>query len=122
MAELRSYRYAPALTERMYAPKPQRSQATRLWSRAATCVAALLTAGAMASHYRLLQTSEPPAPCLRSHSSPLLQNELALARFALEKEMSARAAAQQAADVSGAEARRMRAELRFLREQSKESR
>lgn len=81
------------------------------------CVACLALGAAAAIGY--LQQPVLPTPCLSEPTADdSVRLELTRTRLALEQEAAARAAVQQTADASAAEARRLNEELRFLRSQA----
>ena len=106
------------LTTRAYAPQvlPSRVASLGRWAMACTACIALgaIVAIGYLQHPRLPTAAEPLDDSLRL--------ELARTRLALEQEAAARAAVQQLADASAAEARRLGEELRFLRGQVQQRR
>ena len=109
------------LTQRTYAPQPRRSGVASFGRWALACMACLALGAAAAigyvQHGMLLPT---PFACAPSDDG--VRSELTRTRLALEQEAAARAAVQQSADASAAEARRLSEELRFLRGQVQQRR
>ena len=85
------------------------------------CMACLALGAAAAIGY-VQQHRLLPTPCLSEPSNDGVRLELTRTRLALEQEAAARAAVQQNADASAAEARRLSEELRFLRSQLQQRR
>lgn len=116
MSELQAPRRLGHLTRRAYAPQRLQSRIGRFARWAMVCGACLSLGAAGAFAY--LQHAQACVPCTAPPSDDSVQLELTRTRLALEQETAARAAVQQSADASAAQARRLSEELRFLRGQA----
>ena len=83
---------------------------------------ACLALGAAAAIEYTRQQHLQCAPCTEGQQDDSVRLELARTRLALQQEVAARAAVQEAADASATEARRLSEELRFLRSQAQQPR
>lgn len=105
------------LTQTAYTLRPRRSRIAN-FGRWVTACSACLALGAVAAIGYTRQQHLPCAPCTAGPQDDSVRLELTRTRLALEQEMAARAAVQEAADASATEARRLSEELRFLRSQA----
>ena len=106
------------LTQNTYAPQARRSRIAAFGRWVMACAACLALGAAAAIAYTEQHQRLPCAPCAAAPSADDgVRLELTRTRLALEQEAAARAAVQQTADASAAEARRLSEELRFLRGQ-----
>lgn len=106
------------LTQSAYTLRPRRSSISNFARWVTACLACLALGVVVAIGYTR-QQHLPCAPCTAGQQQDdSVRLELTRTRLALEQEMAARAAVQEAADASATEARRLSEELRFLRSQA----
>lgn len=110
------------LTQHAYELQPLRSRIASFGKWVFACAACLVLGAAAAIGYTQQQQRLSCAPCVVEPSDDSVRLELTRARLALEQETAARAAVQETADASAAEARRLSEELRFLRSQAQQPR
>ena len=107
------------LTQNAYSLKPHRSRVAGLgrWlAICSTCLALGAAAAIGSGHARAPDLS--CVPCAAAQQEEQAQLELTRTRLALQQEVAARTAVQEAADASAAEVRRLSEGLRFLRSQT----
>ena len=106
------------LTQHAYELQPHRSRIAGFGRWVIVCAACLALGAAAAIGYTQHQQQLLCTPCVAEPTDDSVRLELTRTRLALEQEAAARAAVQETADASAAEARRLSEELRFLRSQA----
>lgn len=105
-------------TQQAYTLQPRRSRVAGFGQWVLSCAVCLALGAAAAIGYaRAPVLPSATTACAAAPEDDKAEQELTRTRLALQQEVAARGAVQEAADASAAEVRRLNEELRFLRSQ-----